>query len=256
MYNNKRVKSNKRYTPKSVLLFLCVSFILLLNGCNDSSDFLFPTEHAKTSSPIPKTTVKPRKKVSQTPNEAGKKDVTSNLILVNKTHPMEEDYQVTLIELSNGECVDESIYPSLQKMFDDARNEGIYPEVISGYRTSQVQQQLLDNKIEEYLNEGYSKEDAKKEAMLWVAVPGTSEHQLGIAVDINAKEGYSDEQEVYDWLYHNSYKYGFIQRYPSDKIDITGISYEPWHYRYVGEKVATEIYQQGISLEEYLGEVD
>lgn len=85
-----------------------------------------------------------------------------------------------------------------------------------------------------------------------VAVPGTSEHQLGIAVDINADPDKSTGDEVYEWLHKNSYKYGFIIRYPSDKTDITGTIYEPWHYRYVGVEAATEIYTQSICLEEYL----
>ena len=86
-----------------------------------------------------------------------------------------------------------------------------------------------------------------------MALPGTSEHELGLAVDINADNVNSTGQEVYDWLLQNAWRYGFIQRYPADKTDITGISNEPWHYRYVGLEAAEEITQQGICLEEYLG---
>ena len=85
-----------------------------------------------------------------------------------------------------------------------------------------------------------------------VAVPGTSEHQLGIAVDINADEEKSKPDEVYNWLAENAHKYGFINRYPSDKTEITGIIYEPWHYRYVGRDAAEEIYKSGLCLEEYI----
>jgi len=85
-----------------------------------------------------------------------------------------------------------------------------------------------------------------------VAVPGTSEHQLGIAIDINGDGSNSSSEVVYDWLANNAYKYGFILRYPSDKVEITKTQFEPWHYRYVGEKAAGEIYSQGICLEEYL----
>ena len=85
----------------------------------------------------------------------------------------------------------------------------------------------------------------------WVAIPGTSEHQLGIAVDINPDYEKSGK-EVYAWLAENAHEYGFINRYPEDKVHITGIMNEPWHYRYVGENAAKEMYEQRICLEEYL----
>ena len=111
-----------------------------------------------------------------------------------------------------------------------------------------------NEKYEEYKNDGYSRTEAKKKAEAWVAVPGTSEHQLGLAVDINADTSVCSKDAVYDWLDQNSYKYGFIHRYPSDKTDITGVINEPWHYRYVGVEAATEIHEKGITLEEYLDE--
>ena len=97
----------------------------------------------------------------------------------------------------------------------------------------------------------YSRSRAERTAKEWVALPGTSEHQLGIAVDINADKSMCSNEEVYAWLAENAYKYGFILRYPPEKQEITGTSYEPWHYRYVGVEVAREIYEQGICLEEY-----
>lgn len=124
--------------------------------------------------------------------------------------------------------------------------------VREGYRTQEEQQQLLDEKIEAYENEGKSKSEAKKLAEQWVAIPGTSEHQLGIAVDINADTTKSSSDDVYSWLAENAHKYGFIKRYPSDKTDITGVINEPWHYRYVGKEAALEIYSQGMCLEEYI----
>ena len=177
------------------------------------------------------------------------------LILVNKWNPMPEDYQVELTELSNGQSVDERIYPALQKMFDTARSEGIYPTVASGYRTAEKQQDLMEEKIAEYQAEGLTAREAKRKAKEWVAVPGTSEHQLGLGVDINADGVHSRGKEVYEWLDRNGYKYGFIRRYPQDKTEITGIINEPWHYRYVGTTAAEEIHRQGVCLEEYLLQV-
>ena len=174
-----------------------------------------------------------------------------NLIVVNRWNDLPEDYSVTLTELSNGQKVDSRIYPYLQEMFDAARAEGIYPIVREGYRTAEEQQEILDDKIQAYINEGYSRARAEKTAQEWVALPGTSEHQLGGAVDINADKSKCSNERVYEWLAENAYKYGFILRYPPGKRENTGISYEPWHYRYVGEEVAEEIYEREICLEEY-----
>lgn len=185
-------------------------------------------------------------------HHAASEDNGWNLILVNRNSYIPDDYKVELTELSNGEKVDSRIYPELQEMFNDARAQGYGLFVREGYRTQEEQQQLLDEKIEAYENEGKSKSEAKKLAEQWVAIPGTSEHQLGIAVDINADTTKSSSDDVYSWLAENAHKYGFIKRYPSDKTDITGVINEPWHYRYVGKEAALEIYSQGMCLEEYI----
>ena len=174
-----------------------------------------------------------------------------NLIVVNRWNELPEDYDVELTELSNGQMVDSRIYPYLQEMFDAARTEGVYPVVREGYRTAEEQQEILDDKIQNYINQGYSQVKAERTAKEWVALPGTSEHQLGIAVDINADKSKCSNEDVYGWLTENAYKYGFVLRYPPGKQKITGTSYEPWHYRYVGEEAAKEIYERGICLEEY-----
>lgn len=174
-----------------------------------------------------------------------------NLIVVNRWNELPEDYSVELTELSNGQKVDSRIYPYLQEMFDAARAEDVYPVVREGYRTAEEQQEILDDKIQSYINQGYSQVKAERTAKEWVALPGTSEHQLGIAVDINADKSKCSNEDVYGWLAENAYKYGFVLRYPPGKQKITGTSYEPWHYRYVGEEAAKEIYECGICLEEY-----
>lgn len=137
-------------------------------------------------------------------------------------------------------------------MFDIAKADGVYPVVASAYRTTEKQQSLMDNKIRDYKSEGYSQQKAITKAEEWVAIPGTSEHQLGISVDINADGIHSAGHEVYEWLNQNAYKFGFIRRYPPNKTEITGVINEPWHYRYVGVKAATEMYIRGVCLEEYL----
>lgn len=185
-------------------------------------------------------------------DQVGEDEAAWYLILVNKWNEVPKDYEVELTELSNGQSVDSRIYPALQRMFDAARGEGVHPVVVSGYRTAAKQRSLMDEKIAEYRALGCSEEDAAVKAEAWVAIPGTSEHQLGIAVDINADGVYSAGYEVYGWLDENAHKYGFIRRYPPDKTEITGVINEPWHYRYVGIEAATNIHDRGVCLEEYL----
>ena len=157
-----------------------------------------------------------------------------NLILVNWEYKIPKDWKVELTELSNGQSVDSRIYPDLQQMFDDMRAQEVYPVVASGYRTAKKQRELMDDKVDSFLAQGYSRSEAKSEAKKWVADVGYSEHQTGLAVDINADGVNSSGQQVYAWLADNAWKYGFILRYPEDKTEITKTDYEPWHYRYVG----------------------
>lgn len=175
-----------------------------------------------------------------------------NLILVNRDHPIPAHYQMDLTKLSNGKKVDSRIYPELQQMFDDARAAGLALFVREGYRTEKEQKQIMKEQIEEYEAQGYSKKEAEKMAKEYVAIPGTSEHQLGLSVDINADTDQCSSDQVYEWLDKNAYKYGFIKRYPEDKTEITGINNEPWHYRYVGKEVAGVMKKENLCLEEYL----
>ncbi len=185
------------------------------------------------------------------PNRADE-ELGWELILVNSENYIPKDYSPELIELSNGQCVDARIYKELQRMFEEAKSDGVYMVVAAGYRTEAKQQSLINERILGYIADGFSYIEAKKLAEKWVAAVGTSEHQLGLAVDINQNPSLCSADEVYDWLYNNAHKYGFIKRYPGDKAEITGISNEPWHYRYVGKKAAEEMRQKNICLEEYV----
>ena len=175
-----------------------------------------------------------------------------NLILVNQYNHIPKNYKIELTELSNGKQVDERICDSLEEMILAAESENIYLVVVEAYRTEEEQSYIMNEKVNEYIQKGYPEFMAEIKAEKWVAEPGTSEHQLGIAVDINPDYNRSDRNQVYTWLADNSYKYGFIYRYPEDKVHITGISNEPWHYRYVGDEAAEEIFKNDICLEEYL----
>ena len=181
-----------------------------------------------------------------------------NLLLVNPWNPIPENYEPELTYLRNGQAVDSRCYPELQQMMDDCRAAGFDPLICASYRTMEKQEALFEDKEARLIREGCPENEVEAEAAKVVAYPGTSEHQLGLALDIVdvSYQQLDTEQEntpVQQWLMKNSWKYGFILRYPTDKSDITGIIYEPWHYRYVGKEAAAEIYENKLCLEEYLG---
>ena len=183
------------------------------------------------------------------------------LILVNPWNPLPEEYTMVLQqvgrEFGTDYKMDERCAHELEQMIFDCREAGNHPWICSAYRTQQYQQNLFDNKVLRVILEGNSPEEAPAIAAMAVALPGTSEHQLGFAVDIideiytNLDEG-QESTSTQQWLMENCWRYGFILRYPVGTTDITGIIYEPWHYRYVGARYAEEISALGVTLEEYL----
>ena len=152
---------------------------------------------------------------------------------------------------------------ALELMLADARAAGYNMYLVSAYRTHEYQVSLYNRKVNEYLNMGYDEETAKSEASQWVAIPGTSEHCTGLAADIVSSTWFNynadlthdfEDTEHFDWLYEHCADYGFILRYPKGKEAVTAITYEPWHYRYVGVEAAKYIMENGITLEEFHGQ--
>lgn len=179
-----------------------------------------------------------------------------NLLLVNPWNKIPEGHSVALARIDGGYSIDKRCYSSFQAMMNACRAAGNSPVVCSAYRTQKKQESLYYGRVNNLIAQGYSEEDAKREAGKITAVPGTSEHQLGLAVDIvdRNNQHLNESQEntpVQKWLMEHSWEYGFILRYPKSKSAVTGIIYEPWHYRYVGKEAAKEIYEQGVCLEEY-----
>lgn len=181
------------------------------------------------------------------------------LALVNKDHPMEEDCDLELTELEEGYSVDSRIADAAKEMLADAKAAGMKIVICSAYRSVTRQEQIFNDSVKDRLNQGMNYWDAFEDTRLSVAEPGTSEHAMGLALDLvsNQYTELDERQETTkeaQWLTANCHKYGFILRYPPSKTDITGIIYEPWHYRYVGVEDATKIMELGITLEEYLEE--
>lgn len=182
------------------------------------------------------------------------------MILVNPDHPIPDDFPLKLSWVSlNGK--DRQVHSICAQAFKDmvnaAKEDGVILWLRSTYRGIDLQTEGFNNKVKEYINKGYSKEEATKIAATIVAVPGTSEHHTGLAADITTPSFDRlnkdfDKTEAYQWLVTHCAEYGFILRYPADKTEITKIIYEPWHYRYVGVKAAKIIMSEGICYEEFL----
>ena len=184
-------------------------------------------------------------------------EIPWNLVLVNQKNPMEEGCEPELTEIEPDYFVDSRIADAAKKMLRDSYKAGVRIDICSAYRSVERQEQVFEESLRERLNQGMDYWEAFNDNRKSVAEPGTSEHALGLALDLISNqytkldEGQENTKEA-KWLKENCYKYGFILRYPPEKTDITGIVYEPWHYRYVGIEDATKIMELGITLEEYL----
>lgn len=182
----------------------------------------------------------------------------SDIVLVNADHPIDEHKRLDLIRIFDRQFVSYEAYRPFLDMYAQMKKEGLEPIVCSSYRSIEKQEDLFQGKCQLYLHQGYALEQAQELASQWVARPYCSEHHTGLAVDIVSKENerLDDSQEqtaVNQWLMKNSWKYGFILRYPRGKKEKTKVNYEPWHYRYVGKEHACLMYQNNMTLEEYLG---
>ena len=238
----KQINKMKVLVVTLLMIGLVMSLFILVNDqVNQSNNQLIAANKVKTNQ-------------NKSANSVFKDEL---LTLVNFENTIPKDWKVDLVQLNNGQSVDRRIYDDLIAMLQAAKSEGLNPLICSSYRTNEKQEQLYQNKVSEYLSQGYSKVEASDKAAFWVARPGTSEHQLGLAVDIvstkNQRLDRSQENTVeQQWLIQNSWKYGFVLRYPTNKNSITGVGYEPWHYRYVGKEHAKKINELGVCLEEYV----
>lgn len=183
------------------------------------------------------------------------------LILVNQDNPLPLSYEPIAMSSVDGYYeLDAEIVPITQEMIAEAYGQGIHLRLVSAFRDSGLQSYLYNAEVEYFIGQGYDQEEAEVEAAKWVALPGQSEHQTGLAADIVSYDWLAAgkgltvdfaEDPAAIWLKTNAHNFGFILRYPEDKTDITGISFEPWHYRYVGKEAAKIIYEYDWCLEEF-----
>lgn len=289
-HKKKKKKSKSFFENKAALaVSACVVLILLFVGSFFLTTFIFDkvneekttepdtqyeaeqttsNEHS-TAADVPETTteekteketttVKPTS--SYTPGNVDYPDDTASwqMICLNKNRYVGSDAE-DKISLSyvagSGERMDSRAAEAYEKMYDAAKADGYYLTPCSGYRSYSTQKRLYYEFYNDYISQGYSSDEAHRLTSRRRNPPGSSEHNIGICMDIICAASSANFQntEEYVWLCENAADFGFILRYPEDKVDITGVKFEPWHWRYVGVDNARAIKASGLCLEEYLG---
>ncbi len=180
-----------------------------------------------------------------------------NLILVNADHALQETYDASLQTICNGRLqASKRLYSSLVDMLEAASDEGYHYYIASAWRSREKQQKLVDEDVQKEMQKGLSYKKALEETYKETMPAGHSEHETGLALDILCKGNpHMDTSQMKEpanlWLRKNSWRYGFILRYPKGKERITGVNYEPWHFRYVGKEAAAYMHQHDMTLEEF-----
>ena len=175
------------------------------------------------------------------------------LTLVNYENVLPSNFKIQLSYIDNTRKFDSRAISKLNEMLKNMKKDGIFNIwVQSAYRSIKYQEGLFNDKINTYINQGYTKEEAEELTMQTINKPGTSEHNLGLAVDFNYVDYNFENTLGFKWLEQNAENYGFILRYKKEKEEITKVNYEPWHWRYVGTENAKKINKLNMCLEEYI----
>ena len=261
--DNSRARFLKKYEQrlKKVLiagfaagLVVCFLLNMVINRITELTE-----KNEKLSSQVKSGTAKNKADTEASADELSSEEDTWSLVLINEEHPLDTNYTPELAEIREGTFVDVRIQEEAAQMFKDAAEEGMDMYIVSAYRNYDAQRDVFNATMVDWISNGSVPLEAYEETKKSVAVPGTSEHASGLAMDItSAQYGELDDKQAdtaeAKWLAKNCWKYGFILRYPPEKSDITGIIFEPWHYRYVGKEAAKEIMEKDITLEEYLAQ--
>lgn len=257
---------------KRISLFLSIILIICMVGCGDvptiEATYDDESSYASVSSEVSSETSVSSAVLSEAPAssespvssvQTGTTDNSWKMVLINGSHPLEEGFMPELSQINTkyaaeGARFDSRAIADLHRMCDAAYEDGVWLWVASAWRSNARQTNNFNRETDEAmsLNPGISREEAEKIAATVVARPWTSEHQLGLAIDFNSVEESFKNTKQYAWLQEHAHEYGFIMRYAAEKQELTGVIYEPWHYRYVGVENAAAIKNSGLCLEEYL----
>lgn len=246
-----RKKTKKRkLNIKKVAILIAIVFIIVLRvrAINDKKT-------VETSADQPKAAQEEQNNPSEEqPEEKSKKEITDwRLTLANFENVLPEDFKVEVADIDSTRQFDARAIGYLNKMMNDMRKSGISNVwVQSAYRSIARQKELYDNSVQKYIKQGKTKEEAEKLTDEYINKPGSSDHNLGLAVDFNNVDNNFEDLKAFKWLKENAENYGFILRYPKDKENITKIAYESWHWRFVGEENAKKMNSLNMCLEEYI----
>lgn len=245
-------KLNKKKVATTIGIFLAIIIFIVKVTQKD--------ETVETSSEDNNTPVSVANETSANQNQPEepevkvKKEITDwNLRLANYENILPEDFEVEVEDIDDTRQFDARAIKYLKQMINDMLKDGISNVwVQSAYRSVERQKELYDNSVQKYLKQGKTQEEAVKLTDEYINKPGASDHNLGLAVDFNNVDNNFEDLDAFKWLKKNAENYGFILRYPKHKEDITKISYESWHWRYVGEEHAKKMNELDMCLEEYI----
>ncbi|MCL2068934.1 MAG: M15 family metallopeptidase [Oscillospiraceae bacterium] len=262
------MRYRERRKGGAVHLFITVLCMLVIGGVvlyamRGGDDIPEPEPAPPAEEPAPPVSSSPPVKIEITPPPVDKPPDNNDdtdcpfyeaqmPILANRENPIPGDYDPELASIGNGFLLNYKAAYAWEHMQEAARADGISLWAISAYRSNESQTRNFNNRVAEHIAAGRTPEAAHAMTAEWIAIPGTSEHELGLAIDINSLSEAFENTPEFAWLSENSADFGFILRYPKGLEGITSINYEPWHYRYVGSNHAKRIVEMGIVLDEYV----
>lgn len=249
--NNTYKIQNRKINKKKVFVVIILPIIVIFFIINKANS----KNSQEVNSEISKQTEETTQSTSENTTETTNVDVTTDwrIRLANYDHILPENFEVELADIDSTRQFDARAIKYLKDMINDMKKDGhtsIW--VQSSYRSVARQKELYENSINKYLKQGKTQEEAEKLTDEYINKPGSSDHNLGLAVDFNYVDNTFADTDEYQWLLENAENYGFILRYPKDKEDITKIAYESWHWRYVGEEHAKKMNELNMCLEEYV----
>lgn len=244
-------KINKKKLIIVIAIFILIIFLIVRSTKTTKTSAETTTNQTNN---ISENTNQQNEQPEQQPEEKPKKQITDwRLVLANYDNILPEDFTVEVANIDSTRQFDSRAIGYLNQMMNDMRKDGITNVwVQSAYRSVERQKELYDNSIQKYLKQGKTQEEAIALTDEYINKPGSSDHNLGLAVDFNNVDNSFAKLKGYQWLLENAENYGFILRYPEDKEDITKIAYESWHWRYVGEENAKKMNELHMCLEEYV----
>lgn len=273
MNNMKRRKKQYRISRQQ-LIILCFTaatlFTLIINlfWKSDTSDKAYTAAYSDNGNStdsdnrvilenqiVPVSSQNNNLELSQEATEIYKRN-KSLLILVNTENPLPDSYEFSKHTLNSGLVIDEQAYIDFYRFTKACNDAGFHYNIISAYRDRETQQGIINRNINEFMQNGLSEAEAREKTYETVQPAGCSEHETGLAIDLSDEKIFSLTEDLetnptIKWLMENCCDYGFILRYPKEKADVTGIAYEPWHFRYVGQEAAKFMSEHNLTLEDF-----